>query len=95
MRNAAEMVFSFSSTNHAIQAEQCLLDAALAVRVMPLPSAIKAGCGICLRLPWGERAAALSCLRARDISPQHVHVRTIKRGASSYLEWTGGLENED
>lgn len=85
--NAIEIVFSFANTHHAIQAEQCLLDAALPVRVMPLPSAIRAGCGICLRLPLTKQTAALALLQAAHISPQSIHIRSVNNGASTYIEW--------
>ena len=41
-------------------AEQSLLEGKFSVRVMPVPSAIRAGCGFCLRLipEELERAAA-------------------------------------
>lgn len=41
-------IISFDSTQSAILAENLLLTKALKVNVMPLPSAIKAGCGIAL-----------------------------------------------
>ncbi len=85
--NAAELIFSFAGTHAAIQAEQCLLDAALPVRVMPLPSAIRAGCGICLRLPLRHQAAALALLRAAHILPQSFHIRSVSGGVSTYIEW--------
>jgi hypothetical protein len=44
-----EVIVCFDSTSQAIMAEQALLEQAFNVRVMPKPSAIKAGCGFCLR----------------------------------------------
>lgn len=85
--NAIEVVFSFASTHGAIQAEQCLLDAALPVRVMPLPSVIRAGCGIGLRLPLTQQATALALLQAAHISPQSIHIRSVNGMASTYIEW--------
>ncbi len=85
--NAIEVVFSFANTHGAIQAEQCLLNAALPVRVMPLPAAIRAGCGICLRLPLAKQTVALALLQASHISPQSIHIRNVNDGASTYIEW--------
>ena len=55
-----EILFTFMRTHDAIQAEQLLLDAEFDVKVMSLPSSVRAGCGICLRLPpkQAERAGA-------------------------------------
>jgi hypothetical protein len=44
-----EVIVCFESTSQAIMAEQALLERKFYVRVMPKPSAIKAGCGFCLR----------------------------------------------
>lgn len=52
-----ELVLTFAKTNYSIQGEQLLLDAGIPVKVMPLPSSIKAGCGLCLRIQperWEE-----------------------------------------
>lgn len=56
-----EIVLTFENTNHSVKAEQALLAGGIAVAVMPLPAAIRAGCGLCLRvaLPALEQAEAL------------------------------------
>lgn len=79
-----EIVFAFAGTNHAIQAENILLSAGLPVRVMPLPSAIKAGCGICLRLSLPYSAKAKEELNKHDIPVQTTFYRTEKNGISHY-----------
>lgn len=43
-------ILTFPSTHMAIYAEKALLQAGFSVGVMPLPSSIKAGCGIALRV---------------------------------------------
>ena len=45
-----EYILTFETTNHAILAEHCLVAQGIAVRIMPLPGSVRAGCGICLRL---------------------------------------------
>lgn len=84
-----EMVFTFSGTNSAIQAENVLLAAGLPVKVMPLPACISAGCGICLRLSLqnGERARAV--LRKNGISQQQIYTRSVnnENGRSTYEVW--------
>lgn len=58
-----EYILTFENTNFAIKAEQSLLAEKLQVGVMPLPSQIRAGCGICLRIKEDEIKAALSILK--------------------------------
>ena len=43
-------ILTFVNTHAAIFAEKALLQAGYSVGVMPLPSGIKAGCGIALRV---------------------------------------------
>lgn len=43
-------ILTFANTHTAIFAEKALLQAGYPVGVMPLPSGIKAGCGIALRV---------------------------------------------
>jgi hypothetical protein len=58
---APEVIICFDSTSHVIMAEQTLLEQGFDVRVMPRPSAIKAGCGFCLRfLPEAIEKAIVS-----------------------------------
>ena len=60
LRMKQEAIICFESVSNAIMAEQALTGDNFAVRVMPTPSSIRGGCGICLRfLPEDlERAAA-------------------------------------
>ena len=57
-----EYILTFHTTNAAVKAEQRLLEAGLAVGVMPLPGRIRAGCGICLRLKPEDLRRALDAL---------------------------------
>ncbi|HZK54984.1 MAG TPA: DUF3343 domain-containing protein [Desulfosporosinus sp.] len=43
-------ILTFANTHEAIFAEKALLQAGYQVGVMPIPSGIKAGCGIALRV---------------------------------------------
>ncbi|MHB9292019.1 hypothetical protein Holit_01107 [Hollandina sp. SP2] len=59
-------------------ADQALLEEAFNVRVMPKPSAIKAGCGFCLRfLPDDLEKAVLFLLK------QGVHIKETYRKEES------------
>ncbi|AET69666.1 Protein of unknown function (DUF3343) [Desulfosporosinus orientis DSM 765] len=52
-------ILTFANTHAAIFAEKALLQAGYQVGVMPLPSGIKAGCGIALRVADHIGAKAL------------------------------------
>lgn len=45
-----ELLYTFSNTHAVISAEQVLLSAGVPIKVMPVPNAITAGCGLCLRI---------------------------------------------
>ena len=48
-------------------AEQALLEGKFSVRVMPVPPAIREGCGFCLRLLPDDLEAASAFLSRREI----------------------------
>lgn len=70
-----DYIITFSNTNAAIKAERYLMAEHLQVRVMPLPSQIKAGCGICLRLPEKEIGCALKILSEHQIGGTGLYTR--------------------
>lgn len=61
-------LLSFQDSHQAIAAEGLLLAQGLGACIVPLPSAIAAGCGLCLRLPEGSAEAALAHLRKAELS---------------------------
>lgn len=79
-----EVIFTFERTNHAMEAEQRLLDAGFEVRVMNLPSSIKAGCGLCLRLAPKEAPAAFTTLCACGIPLGGRYLRQVTGAKSTY-----------
>ena len=81
-----EYILTFSNTNFAIQAEQCLLEKQLRVAVLPLPSQIHAGCGICLRIAPDEIRQALEALKERGICESGLFSRTPDANSYSYTE---------
>ena len=87
-----EYVITFKNTNFAIKAEKCLLEKKLHVSVMPLPSQIGAGCGICLRLCQGEIKLALEVLGGRNIDGIGLFSRVNKNGLYSYEDLGGVLK---
>ena len=84
-----EYIISFKNTNFAIKAEQCLLDRKLNVRVLPLPSLIRAGCGICLRVNEDEIDLAMQSLEEEGIDEIAVYSRTEENNKLTYSK----LEN--
>jgi len=63
-----DLLFVFDRTHAAIAAERTLLDGGFAVRVMPIPTAIIAGCGIGLRIDKARRAEAFALLQTQKIT---------------------------
>lgn len=76
---------AFAGTSDAIKAEQALVNAGLHVRVMNLPSSIRAGCGICLRLGPDDYTTASRLLNAAGVAPQGVYERHPSPTGSTYL----------
>ena len=68
-----EYIITFENTNHAIKAEQCLLERKLNVTILPLPSQINEGCGICIRLTPDEIKEALVILSEKNIDRTEVY----------------------
>ena len=81
-----EYIITFKNTNLAIKAEQCLLEQKLQIGVLPLPSQISAGCGICLRVKQDEINAALAALADRQIPAAGVYSRVTENGRYLYTE---------
>lgn len=71
-----ETVFTFLTTHNAICGEKALLDAGLAARVMPRPSALGQGCGICLRVDESERKKAEAALASAGVAVEGVYMKT-------------------
>jgi selenide,water dikinase len=85
-----EYIITFKNTNHAIKAEQCLLEQKLQVSVLPLPSQIRAGCGICLRIKPDDIKPALKTLAEKNIDGIGVFSKTTEGGKSVYTKVEGG-----
>lgn len=81
-----EIILSFSDANAAILAEQWLMRCGFAPRVMPLPSSIRAGCGLCLRVRPDQRTDAVLLLSARGVRVSGQHLRRVEQSGSTYEE---------
>lgn len=84
-----EYIITFKNTNWAIKSEHYLLEENLQVKVMPLPTQISAGCGICLRIPAAEIQTALDLLSAKKVEDVGLYTRVEKDRGYSYSEVTG------
>lgn len=81
-----EYIITFKNTNSAIKAEKCLLEQKIQVSVLPLPSQVKAGCGICLRVNTDELSKSIKALEDNDISDIGLFTRTTKDGQITFTE---------
>ena len=81
-----EYVITFKNTNFAIKAEQCLIAKNIRASVMPLPSQIRAGCGICIRINEEDRERALAALAESGIDEIELFTRVGENGRFTYTE---------
>ncbi|MFV0399135.1 MAG: DUF3343 domain-containing protein [Oscillospiraceae bacterium] len=82
-----ELIYTFSNTHYSISAEKALLEADVPVKVMPLPSAIRAGCGLCLRMPMECDDAAGEALRSYNIPLQQRYKKLDDNGTARYISF--------
>ena len=81
-----EYIITFKNTNLAIKAEQCLLEQNLHPCVLPLPSQINAGCGICLRVKPEEIKSALKIIADKNIEGITVFSRVMENNQFVYTK---------
>lgn len=77
-------ILTFANTHGAIFAEKTLLQAGHSVGVMPLPSSIKAGCGIALRV--GDYLASKALLQENNIVVAAVYQASVNSQETVYNE---------
>lgn len=82
-----EILLTFDTTTGAIGAEKALLDANIAVKVMNIPSSIRAGCGISLRIAPQDYARSIKLLADNKLAPGSCYKRMTHNGKSSYLPY--------
>ena len=81
-----EYIIKFDNTTSAIKAEKCLLERKIQAGVLPLPSRLSAGCGICLRISRGEIEQALRVLADEAIGGIGLFSRLLENGQFAYTE---------
>lgn len=79
-----ELILTFRAASEAIAAEKSLIELGVGARVMPLPSTIAEGCGICIRIDDTEFAQAHAALTQNGITPKAIW-RRESQGFSPYL----------
>ena len=91
-----EYIIAFNTTNIAIKAEQTLLRQNADVSVMPLPAAIRAGCGICLKIPERIIRRVLQALFEAGIAEFELYTKTSAGGQTNYnkVENVSDIMNE-
>ncbi len=90
-----EYVFTFGSTSHSIKAEQTLLAAELSVTVMPLPAAVRAGCGLCLRVAKDDLLTAQRTLKQADVPVEQIYRRRLDGSAATYTPYSKEENDEN
>ena len=68
-----------------------MLDANIPVKVMNIPSSIKAGCGISLRLAPPDFARAAELLRDKNLASSGYYQRVVENGKSQYTPYKGDM----
>jgi len=79
-------VLTFANTHTAIFAEKALLQAGYSVGVMPLPSSIKAGCGIALRV--ADYIASNALLKENNIIVSTIYQTSANSLGTEYSKVT-------
>lgn len=71
--SGARVILTFSSTHRTIAAEEALLEGEIAHQIVPLPSWVRAGCGLALRLEADVLGRALEILETAGTAVEGVH----------------------
>lgn len=84
-----EIVMTFRTSHNAISGERVLEEGGLAVKVMPKPMALGAGCGICLRVDGNDLAQARELLATAGIAPQGCYEKRMTAEQIEYVAVSG------
>jgi hypothetical protein len=79
-----EYIVCFESAAQAILAEESLVEGNFSVRVMPVPSGIRAGCGFCLRFIPEELERAVAFLSERGLVLTEAYIRDDTKTSGFY-----------
>lgn len=84
-----EILIAFDTTTSAIGAENALLSSSIPVKVMNIPSSIKAGCGISLRIDPQDFDRAAKVLEEKHLAANGYYERAVVNGKSQYTPYKG------
>jgi hypothetical protein len=82
--HSEEVLAGFENVSQAIMAEQALTQQGFHVRVMPMPSRIRAGCGFCLRFLPEDLGRAASFLSEHGLPIKEAWEKSPDTGRGSY-----------
>ncbi len=82
-----EILIVFDTTSNAIGAEMALENANIPVKVMNIPSSIRAGCGISLRVAPQDIARAITVLEEKKLVAGGYYKRSVSDGKSHYAPY--------
>lgn len=68
-----EYILGFGTPHRALKAEQILKEACLSFRLLPVPKALDASCGLVIRVAGGELDAAKSALENSGVRPRSIY----------------------
>lgn len=68
-----EIVYTFSSTHAVIAAETNILSAKIKAKVRPIPTVIRAGCGLMLCIALDDKPKADEILASKNIPVEAVY----------------------
>ena len=68
LKKELHLIITFRDTVMAIRMEKAMKEAGLPGRIIPLPNAISAGCGLCFMAPLEARMALEQEMQRQDIT---------------------------
>lgn len=74
--NETFILLAAESTNQVIKSEALLKDCGIPCRVIPLPSEIKASCGLSIKLDESVLEKALEILKSKDL---HMEIYSVEK----------------
>jgi len=72
-RAPSHSVFLVPSASHATKGEAALIRAGVACRLIPVPRTLSSQCGVCLRVPLGDRSRAEQVLERAGVQVSGIH----------------------
>ena len=56
------------------KAEKLVKQRGFSVKLIPVPRHLSSDCGVCLRIPWGEREEILGMLNETRVKVEGIHL---------------------